>query len=195
MIATFLNKTHSSTLSRKGFVSLKHANLKSLSWIFPALWRSLKFWIVAHSQLKLFPLIFRLVRLGRWFVSFPISSKWLFVRSNVVRFLKLNTKSSKTEESSWVFFKSRYLIELYWELENALSFKWKMQEVLDALYIKIFNLPLALDNILFGHVLPFSKQSSVHLMACKFTAGSKKPVQKIIIWYYVTKAVKWFGNL
>ena len=69
------------------------------------------------------------------------------------------------------------------ELENALLFKWKMQEVLDASYVKFFNLLLALDNILFGHFLPFSKQSPVHSMVCKFTAGSKKPVHVRNFWY------------
>ena len=141
------------------------------------IWRSFKFWIVAHSQLNFgFPLILRLVRFVRFVVIF---SRLLNDRSNILRFLKFNTKLSNTEESSWVFFKSRYSMVSYWELENALVFKWKMQEVrFNALYVNFFNLSLALDNILFGHVLPFSKQSSVHLMACKFTAGSKKPVHK-----------------
>ena len=69
-----------------------------------------------------------------------------------------------------------------------------MQELLNALYVKFFNLSLALDNILFGHVLPFSKQSPVHLMVCRFTAGSKKPVHKYKKYLVLTKAVEGFGT-
>ena len=46
-------------------------------------------------------------------------------------------------------------------------------------YVNFFNLTFA--NKLFGHVLSFSKQSSVHSMVCKFTAGPKKPVHKKIL--------------